>query len=133
VIGECNDDDAVQARSAWGIECGRCCGKKGTAVQKGKTTLRVDVADAMEQLWARDEHGHIPAWTHLALSGLWVAGCLSEDVELRELLEGVAAAGSWGCSQEFGWSYWLLGVSPQSPSYKRARIVTGKISVIISE
>jgi hypothetical protein len=43
------------------------------------------------------------AWTYSCLDTWhcracgWLGGCLSEDVELRELLEGVAAAGSVGC------------------------------------
>ena len=33
-----------------------------TAVQKGKTALRVDVANAVRRLWKVDADGRIPAW-----------------------------------------------------------------------
>jgi hypothetical protein len=36
--------------------------RKETTVQSGRTALRTDVADAMKRLWARGEHGRIPAW-----------------------------------------------------------------------
>ena len=62
VIGECNDDVAVQARSEWGDRMWEVL-RKETTVQSGRTSLRTDVADAMKRLWARDEHGRIPAWT----------------------------------------------------------------------
>jgi hypothetical protein len=74
--------------------------RKNTAVQKGKTALRVDVADAMKRLWERDEHGRIPAWAPGTAGP--VGGCLSEDVELRELLE---ARGCGGCSTV--WAVWM--------------------------
>jgi hypothetical protein len=35
--------------------------RKGTVVQKRNTALRVDVADAMKRLWARDERRRTPS------------------------------------------------------------------------
>jgi hypothetical protein len=52
--------------------------RKETAVQKGKTALRVDGADAIKWLWERDESMDIFLLGHLALPGLWVAGWLPE-------------------------------------------------------
>ena len=77
VIGECNDDVAVQARSEWGDRMWEVL-RKETTVQSGRTALRTDVADAMKRLWARDEHGRIPAWTPGSVGP--VGGCLMEDV-----------------------------------------------------
>jgi hypothetical protein len=51
--------------------------------------------------------------------------CLSEDVELRQLLEGVAEAGSW--------AVWMKLLVAGGLTFKRARIVTGKISAVITE
>jgi hypothetical protein len=36
--------------------------QKDTAVQKGTTALRVDVANAVRRLWKVDDDGRIPAW-----------------------------------------------------------------------
>jgi hypothetical protein len=62
-------------------------------VQKGKTALRVDVANAVRRLWKVDADGRIPAWAPGTTSPLGT--CLSEDAELRQLMEGVAEAGPW--------------------------------------
>jgi hypothetical protein len=67
--------------------------KKETAVQKGKTALRVDVANAVRRLWKVDDDGRIPAWAP-GTTG-FLGDYLSEDDELRQLIEGVASAGSW--------------------------------------
>jgi hypothetical protein len=56
-----------------------------------------------------------------------------EDVEMRELLEGVAAAGSWAVWMGVFSRSWMKLLTAEGLSYKRARIVTGKISAIISE
>jgi hypothetical protein len=66
--------------------------QKETAVQKGKTALRVDVlaANAVRRLWKVDADGRIPAWDPGTTGPLGT--CLSEDVELRQLMEGVAEA-----------------------------------------
>ena len=130
VIGECNDDVAVQARSEWGDRMWEVL-RKETTVQSGRTALRTDVADAMKRLWARDEHGRILAWTPGSVGP--VGGCLMEDVEMRELLEGVAAAGSWAVWMGVFSRSWMKLLTAGGLSHKRARIVTGKISAIISE
>jgi hypothetical protein len=76
------------------IGCGMYCKRrKETAVQKGKTALRVDVANAVRRLWKVGADGRIPAWAPGTTGPLGT--CLSEDVELRQLMEGVAEAGSW--------------------------------------
>jgi hypothetical protein len=67
--------------------------QKETAVQKGKTALRVDVANAVRRLWKVDADERIPAWAPGTTGPLGT--CLSEDNELRQLMEGVAEAGSW--------------------------------------
>jgi hypothetical protein len=58
-----------------------------------------------------------------------------EDVEMRELLEGVAAAGSWAVWMGVFSRSLMKLLTAGGLSYKRARgrIVTGKISAIISE
>jgi hypothetical protein len=58
-----------------------------TAVQKGKTALRVDVANAVRRLWKVTADGRIPAWAPGTTGPLGT--CLSEDIELRQLMEGV--------------------------------------------
>jgi hypothetical protein len=49
VIGECNDVDAVAALTGWADRIWEAL-KKEIAVQKGKTALRVDVANAVRRL-----------------------------------------------------------------------------------
>jgi hypothetical protein len=54
--------DAVAARKGWADRMWEVL-KKETAVQKGKTALRVDVANTVRRLWKADgEDGRIPAW-----------------------------------------------------------------------
>jgi hypothetical protein len=52
--------------------------KKGTAVQKEKTALRMnDVANAVRRLWKTDEEGRIPAWAPRSGNGCGFLGdCL---------------------------------------------------------
>jgi hypothetical protein len=57
-------------------------------------------------------------------------GCLSGVVELRELLEGVAAAGSWAVWMGVFSRSWMKPLVARGLTYKRARIVTGKIGAI---
>jgi hypothetical protein len=67
--------------------------QKETAVQKGKTAMRVDVANAAWRLLEVDGDGRVPAWDPGTTGPLGT--CLSEDDELRQPMEGVAEAGSW--------------------------------------
>jgi hypothetical protein len=53
----------------------------------------VDVANAVRRLWKVDGDGRAPAWAPGATG--FLGDCLSEDEELRQLIEGVASAGSW--------------------------------------
>jgi hypothetical protein len=54
-----------------------------------------------------------------------VGGCLNEDAEMRELLEGVAAAGSWAVWMGVFSRSWMQLLTAGGLSYKRARIVAG--------
>jgi hypothetical protein len=58
------------------IGCGMYCERK-TTVQKGKTVLRVDVANAVRRLWKVDADGRIPAWAPGTTGP--IGTCLSED------------------------------------------------------
>jgi hypothetical protein len=104
--------------------------KKETAVQKGKTTLRVDVANAVRRLWKVYDDGRIPAWAP-GTTGL-LGDCLSEDDELRQLIEGVASAGSWAVWMGVFSRSWMKLFVAGGLTYKRARIVTGKTSAVIT-
>jgi hypothetical protein len=106
--------------------------QKETAVQKGKTALRVDVANAVRRLWKVEADGRIPAWAPGTTGPLGT--CLSEDVELRQLMEGVAEAGSWaGVWMGVFSKSWIKLLVAGGLTFKRARIVTGKISAVITE
>jgi hypothetical protein len=105
--------------------------QKETAVQKGKTALRVDVANAVRRLWKVDADGRIPAWAPETTGPLGT--CLSEDDELRQLMEGVAEAGSWAVWMGVFSKRWMKLLVAGGLTFKRARIVTGKISAIITE
>ena len=100
-------------------------------MQKGKTALRVDVANAVRRLWKVDDGGRIPAWAPGTPGPLGT--CLSEDVELRQLMEGVAEAGSWAVWMGVFSKSWMKLLVAGGLTFKRARIVTGKISAIITE
>jgi hypothetical protein len=58
---------------------------------------------------------------------------LSEDDELRQLMEGVADAGSWAVWMGVFSKSWMELLVAGGLTYKRARIVTGKISAVITE
>jgi hypothetical protein len=72
--------------------------QKETAVQKGKTALHVDVANAVRRLWKVDDDGRVLAWASGTTGPLGT--CLSEDDELWQLMEGVSEAGSWAVCGE---------------------------------
>jgi hypothetical protein len=61
VISECNDADPVDTRTCWADRMWDVL-QKETAVQKGKTALRVDMANAVRRLLKVDADGRIPAW-----------------------------------------------------------------------
>jgi hypothetical protein len=102
--------------------------QKETAVQKGKPALRVDVANAVRRLWKVDGDGRIPAWAPGTTGPLGT--CLSEDDELRQLIEGVAEAGSWAVWMGVFSKSWMELLIAGGPTFKRAHIVTGKISAV---
>jgi hypothetical protein len=104
--------------------------KKETAVQKGKTALRMDVAHDVWQLWKVDGDGRIPAWAP-GTTGL-LGDCLSEDDELQQLIEGVASAGSWAVWMGVFSRSWMKMLVAGGLTYKRACIVTGKASAVIT-
>jgi hypothetical protein len=122
VIGECNDAGAVNARTLMGDRMWDVLQKK-TAVQKGKTALRVDVANAVRRLWKVDADGRIPAWAPGTTGP--IGTCLSEDEELRKLLEGVTEAGSWAVWMGVFSKSWMKLLVAGGLTFKRARIVTG--------
>jgi hypothetical protein len=106
--------------------------KKETAVQKGKTALRMDVAHDVWQLWKvdGDGDGRIPARAP-GTTGL-LGDCLSEDDELQQLIEGVASAGSWAVWMGVFSRSWMKMLVAGGLTYKRACIVTGKASAVIT-
>jgi hypothetical protein len=68
-----------------------------------------------------------PSWMELPL------GMMSEDVELRQLMEGIAEAGSWAVWMGVFSKSWMKLLVAGGLAFKRARIVAGKISAIITE
>jgi hypothetical protein len=79
-----------------------------------------------------DADGWIPAWAP-GTTARPLGTCLSEDDELRQLMEGVAEAGSWAVWMGVFSKSWMKLLVSGGLTYKRARIVTGKISAIITE
>jgi hypothetical protein len=90
----------------------------------------VDVANAVRRLWKVDADGRIPAWAPGTTGPLGT--CLSEDVELRQLMEGGAEAGSWAVWMGVFSKSWRKLLVAGGLTFKRARIVTGKIGAIIT-
>jgi hypothetical protein len=84
-----------------------------------------------QRLWKVDADGRIPAWAPGTTGPLGT--CLSEDVELRQLMEGVAEAGSWAVWMGVFSKSWMKLLVAGGLTFKRARIVTGEISAIITE
>jgi hypothetical protein len=78
-----------------------------------------------------DDDGRIPAWAP-GTTG-FPGDCLSEDDELRQLIEGVASAGSWAVWMGVFSRSWMELLVAGGLTYNRARIVTGKISAVITE
>jgi hypothetical protein len=58
---------------------------------------------------------------------------LSEDDELRQLMEGVAEVGSWAVWMGVFLKSWMKLLVAGGLPYKRAHIVTGNISAITTE
>jgi hypothetical protein len=94
--------------------------KKETVVQKGKSALRVDVANAVRLLWKVDDDGRIPAWAP-GTTG-FLGDCLSEDDELWQLIEGVVSVGSWAVWMGIFSRSWMKLLVAGGLTYKRARI-----------
>ena len=72
-------------------------------------------------------------WQAPGTTGGFLGNCLSEDDELRQLIEGVASAGSWAVWMGVFSMSWMKLLVTGGLTYKRARIVTGKISADITE
>jgi hypothetical protein len=100
-------------------------------VQKGKTALRVDVANAVRRLWKVDADGRIPAWAPGTTGPFGT--CLNEDDELRQLMDGVEEAGSWAVWMGVFSKSWMKLLVVGGLTFKRARIVTRKISAVVTE
>jgi hypothetical protein len=62
-----------------------------------------------------------------------LGNCLSEDGELQQLVTGVAEAGSWAVWMGLFSRSWMKLLVAGGLTYKRARIVTGKTSAVITE
>jgi hypothetical protein len=105
--------------------------EEGDRGAKTKTALRVDVANAVRRLWKADDDGRIPAWAP-GTTG-FLGDCLSEDDELRQLIEGVASAGSWAVWMGVFSRSWMRLLVAGGLTYQRTRIVTGKISAVITK
>jgi hypothetical protein len=58
---------------------------------------------------------------------------VSEDDELRHLIEGMANVGSWAVWMGVFSMNWMKLLVAGGLTYKRARIVTGKTSAVITE
>jgi hypothetical protein len=83
-----------------------------------------------DALWKVDGDGRVPAWAP-GTTG-FLGDCLSEDDELRQLIEGVASAGSWAVWMGVFSRSWVELLVAGGLTYKRARIVTGKTSAVIT-
>ena len=66
-------------------------GDRGAKREDGASCGRGECCTAT--VWKVDADGRIPAWAPGATG--FLGDCLSEDDELRQLIEGVASAGSW--------------------------------------
>jgi hypothetical protein len=60
----------------------------------------------------------------------FLGDCLSEDDELRQLIEGVASAGSWAVWMGVFSRSWMKLLVAGGLTYKRARIVTARASLV---
>ena len=72
-----------------GVEEGACSAER----EDGASCVDVNAANAVRRLRKADEDGRGPAWAPGATG--FLGNCLSEDDELRQLIEEVANAGSW--------------------------------------
>jgi hypothetical protein len=130
VIGKCNDADAVDTRTCWTDRMWDMYCNKRSRCRRGRRRC----------VWTcQMMYGGCGRWMLMGLIPAWAPGttgtCLSEDEELRQLMEGVAEAGSWAVWINMGVfsKSWMKMFVAGGPTFKRARIVTGKISAIITE
>ena len=97
VVGECADSGAVAARGRWVKRMREVLETAGKRVGNRKECLDASVVGALVKLWGwSEEGGSIPEWK-VGESGPpgFADGMAGVDVEIREMLIGVAKTGSW--------------------------------------
>jgi hypothetical protein len=70
---------------------------------------------AVRRLWKVGVNGRIPAWAPETTGPLGT--CLSEDDELRQLMEGAAEAGSWAVWMDVLSKSWMKLLVAGGPTY----------------
>jgi len=131
VLGECADADAVAARKQWAERMQEVLRKVG----KG---LDPQVARALLRMWGWTEGSGdsacLPAW-EVGQAGPegFMQGLGGVDAEIKELLIGVAKAGSWAAWNGVFEASWIKLLCKAGLSYRRARKLTGKLAAVIRD
>jgi hypothetical protein len=86
VVGECGQAKAVEIRVAWAKQM------RQAETSRRISPLDMDVANALQRMWKVEEGGALRTWQPGAKNT--TTGIDNMDSTLRELVEGVAQAGS---------------------------------------
>jgi hypothetical protein len=135
VVGECADSGAVAARGRWVKRMREVLETAGKRVGNRKECLDASVVGALVRLWGwSEEGGSIPEWK-VGESGPpgFADGMAGVDVEIREMLIGVAKTGSWAVWNGVFERSWIKLLRTAGLSYHRARKVTGQLAGVIRD
>jgi len=128
VVGECGHAKAVEIRVDWAKKMWELVQAE---TSRRKFPLDLGVAKALQRMWKVEEGGALRTWQPGATNV--IPGMDTMDSTLRELLIGVAQAGSWAVWMGVFTKGWMELLVAGGMKYHRARSLTGKLSQVISE
>jgi hypothetical protein len=128
VVGECGHAKVVEVRVDWAK---RMWELVQAETSRRTSPLDLGVAKALQRMWKVEEGGALRTWQPGAQNT--IPGIDSMDSTLKELLEGVAHAGSWALWMGVFTRGWMDLLVAGGMGYHRARSLTGKLSQVISE
>jgi hypothetical protein len=128
VVGECGHAKVVEVRVDWAK---RMWELVQAETSRRTSPLDLGVAKALQRMWKVEEGGALRTWQPGAQNT--IPGIDNMDSTLKDLLEGVAQAGSWALWMGVFTRGWMDLLLAGGMGYHRARSLTGKLSQVISE
>jgi hypothetical protein len=132
VVGECGHAKAVEIRVDWAK---RMWELVQAEISRRTSPLDMDVANALQRMWKaehKEEGGAlrnaVRTWQPEAKNTIpHTTGIDNMDSTLKELLEGVAQAGSWALWMGAFTRGWMDLLVAGGMEYHRARSLTGNL------